>query len=351
MPIDTKTHKARFSLKIIPLWSRMPNKMKEMNMEMPPEHKIWAVVNAIQEAMAIGPKGSILEIDPKELQKYLSLAEIRQIFEKLAKDDDVIELVHLPGGVEIEGLFLGDQKTISFRIKNDESFRAFYSKVHAQFFGGPEKMSGDNFLAVMDVTRDIHEELEMSSASEVTIPIKRDIIRFSILYPSHSPNMMDRYCRLRMKAVKYLKENGHIKDYDVTRENWDSTISISLDRLDFTKFFKRLLNVYPTKMKPDDEKTAAGIPGQFRFSEAILRRDGVDAIEKFAEDSHEHSVMKTAFSSPIGTRIDNATDGIEMDWRKLYDTANRLNDKIERKFGVKGFFKIEFKDKYIERIT
>lgn len=318
-------------------------------MEMPPEHKIWAVVDAIQETMAIGPKGSILEIDPKGLQKYLSLAEIRQIFEKLAKDEDAIDLVHLPGRAEIEGLFLGDQKTISFRIKNDESFRAIYAKAHAQFFGGPEKMSGENFFAVMDVTQDIHEELEMSGANEVTIPIKRDIIRYSILYPGHSPNMMDRYCRLRMKAVRYLKEKGHIKDYDVTRENWDSTITISLDRLTFARFFKRLMDVYPEKVKSGKDEPVVEQHGVFRFSEGILRRDGTDAIEKFGENSHEHSVLRVAFDNPLKTRIDNATPGIEMGWDTLYDTARRLNKKIEGKFGVNGFFRTEFKDKYIER--
>ncbi|MBI4128111.1 MAG: hypothetical protein HY459_03500 [Parcubacteria group bacterium] len=221
---------------------------------MTPEHKIWAVIQAIAETVEIAPSGQPLEISPKELLKIMSSSELKQIFQKLAGDEKILELKRIPG-LLAPIVLDGDEDAYWINIPNFEAFRAYYDKAHFKFFGSLEKISGDNFLAVVDVTMDIQECLEVTPTNEIVIPIKRDIIRFPALYPGHAPNLMDRYCTLRRIGIAYLKENGHIRDYEIHRDGmigWDAAVTIAVDRMEFTRFYKRLIEIYPKKIRAEE---------------------------------------------------------------------------------------------------
>lgn len=220
---------------------------------MNPEHKIWAILQVLVEASELAPKGHDLIIDPKSLEEYMNLTEAKQILRKFAEEEKIIEITFDPNSFT-EICLDGDPYAFHIRITDESKFKEFYNKAHFKFFGSLEKLTGEKFLAISDVAQDIFEKLSTSPSNEIYIPIYRDIIRYNILCPARSPNLMDRYCNLRMEATKYLKENGHIENYSVTRENWNSTITIIVDRLNFTKFYNRLIEIYPKKIKHNKEK-------------------------------------------------------------------------------------------------
>lgn len=283
-----------------------------MNMDIPPEHKIWAVVLAIEEAAAIAGIGAELEIDPKALTKYLKDAEIRQILLRLESQDKVIKIHYLPGRDLVISLDLGlDQSTIRLSIPDDPAFRAFYDKIHFLFFGSLEKLTAENFLALHDVTQDIQEELEMTPANQVTIPIKREIIRHQLLYPAHSANMMDRYCDLRMKAIRYLKEHGHISEYELHRDNWDSIITVTVDRLDFTRFYKRLVEIYPKKVSSEKKRTPSSEQPISEEDEKLLissknRQAQIEALKRMLEEQEKEEKIASAVATKVSKKLEES---------------------------------------------
>jgi hypothetical protein len=67
------------------------------------------------------------------------------------------------------------------------------------------------------------------------------------------------------------------------------------------------------------------------------------------ENTKEYRLLDTAIALPVGERIDLVTEYIDMEWRQLYDTARRLNDKIKGLFEIDNFFHIDFQNKKIHR--
>lgn len=316
---------------------------------MPPEHKIWAVVSAITDARDISPKNGLLRVPQSELEEYISLEESKSIFQLLATDAKVIDLVteadESNGGV------------FEVRIPDESAFKNAYDNVHYKFFGSVEKLSGENFFAVMDVAQDIQEQLEVVNSNNIRIPAVRMIVRYQILMPFNAVNYHERYAGLRGQALNYLRNNGCIESFQVQREMfvWESSFMVDVDRMEFTKFFKHLLEVYPRKVKSDakdddSKESSDDASGQeFHFDQGVLHRDGASGVEIFAEDTLEHTALTAAFSRPVGERIDNATHPIDCGWDKLYDAARRINSKVGKKFGVRDFFQIDHKNKYIQR--
>lgn len=195
------------------------------------DNKVLAVLQAIAETLEISPQGQPVRIDPEELEKSISKVEIRQIFQKMADDFGVIELLATPYSLE-----------------------------------------------------------PVSSIED------RDIYKFTV------PN-----------ADK----------------------------------FQKLLNEYKAKSADNDVNDKAP---RFRFDQGILFRDFCDTVLKIkGENTLEYRVMQTALKTPVGTEFDTLTDELEMDWRQLYDTAKRLNDKIKTTFKIDEFFQIDYQNKKIKK--
>lgn len=70
-------------------------------------------------------------------------------------------------------------------------------------------MEDERFFSVLDVALDIQSELDFGS-NPMLIPLKRDVIRYQILYPVDGINMADRYCELRWKAAEFLQREGYL---------------------------------------------------------------------------------------------------------------------------------------------
>ncbi len=314
-----------------------------------PEHKVWAVISAITDAQGISPSGGLLRIVQSDLDEYINLEEARSIFQLLATEIKVIELV--TEADESNG------EAFEVRIPDEELFKNAYDNIHYKFFGSVEKLLGENFFAVMDVAQDIHEQLQMIKSNRIQIPAVRTVVRYQILMPFNAVNYHERYAGLRARALNYLTENGCVLNFEVHHGMfvWESYFTVDIDRMGFSKFFEHLLEVYPKKVQSSskteesDSSTEPSSSQQFYFDQGVLHRDGASGVEVFAENTLEHTVLIAAFKTDFGERIDNATHPIDCGWEKLYDTARRINSKVAKRFGARDFFKIDSKNKFIER--
>jgi len=200
-------------------------------MTMTKDNKVLALLQAIAETLEISPQGQPVRIDPKELEKSMSKVEIKQIFQKLADDFGVIELLGTPYSLE-----------------------------------------------------------PISSIED------RDVYKFTV------------------------------PDADK---------------------FKKLLGEYEAK---SDDNSKSDKTSRFRFDQGILFRDFCDTVLKIkGENTLEHRLVQTALKTRVGEEIDTLTDELEMDWRQLYDTAKRLNDKIKTAFKISDFFQIDYQNKKIKK--
>jgi len=89
---------------------------------------------------------------------------------------------------------------------------------------------------------------------------------------------------------------------------------------------------------------------KFRFNQGVLFRDFCnDILMVKGENTKEYRLLDTVVALPARERIDALTENIEMEWRQLYDTARRLNNKIKDIFKIDNFFQIDFQNKKLHR--
>jgi hypothetical protein len=136
--------------------------------------------------------------------------------------------------------------------------------------------------------------------------------------------------------------------------------SFYIDTGDFEcdiKLLKDLKELKAERVKNDEGKKQESTPKskptpspKFRFKQGVLFRDFCnDILIVKGENTKEYRLLDTAIALPVGERIDLVTEYIDMEWRQLYDTARRLNDKIKGLFEIDNFFHIDFQNKKIHR--
>ena len=83
---------------------------------------------------------------------------------------------------------------------------------------------------MLDVALDIRGELDFG-AGEIVLPIVRHLVRYSILLPGATPSLMDRYCELRWKALKFLESEGYLPNVeyvDSYGHRWESHVQVQV---------------------------------------------------------------------------------------------------------------------------
>jgi|GEM_PF-3971898 len=143
---------------------------------------------------------------------------------------------------------------------------------------------------------------------------------------------------------------------DLVDDNFVAIENLNLSVYDNSEVRVRLIEGW-VKLEDSNKKNSStdakliNTP-KFRFSNNVLFRDLSDEVLRFdRENSHEFQLMRVAFEVPINERIDTILEKLDMDFRQIYDTANRVNKKIEDKFKVSNFFKIDYKNRYIKRVV
>ena len=169
-----------------------------------------------------------------------------------------------------------------------------------------EKLSSINFLSVCDVAMDIEEKLQMTDKDVVYVPVvKKSIVRFPILLPAATINLMDEYGDHRVRGATYLKNNGSILNYEFQRgsHRWDTNMKITLDPKKFRRFYERLQAVYQERVV-DPTREAAG--RGFQVDGVSNARPPVKEISDEAvltqiESDRLGADTSTFFKLPIGT--------------------------------------------------
>jgi len=123
-----------------------------------------------------------------------------------------------------------------------------------------ENLVSRNFLAICDVVMDMREGLQMTKQNEVEISLLRTIIRgtpFNQLMPADSLQLRAEYCKLRLRALEYLKEEGCVISYSEPLDfpyYFDTIISIEVNRQKFEEFNKNLSEVFEKRVvEPNKE--------------------------------------------------------------------------------------------------
>jgi hypothetical protein len=140
-----------------------------------------------------------------------------------------------------------------------------------------------------------------------------------------------------LEKEKFLKLTGGT-NFDIKTGDWACDIELLKDL--------NKLKGQPVKGR----KSGPASSPKFHFNQGVLFRDFCDEVLIVrSEKSKEHTLLIVAMFQPVMTRIDAETDDVEMDWRRLYDAARRLNDKIKNVFDIENFFQLDFENKKLWR--
>jgi hypothetical protein len=100
-------------------------------------------------------------------------------------------------------------------------------------------LEDERFYSLLDVALDIRGELDFG-VQRMEVPLMRHLVRFGILLPASTPSMMDRYCDLRWKALKFFEAEGYLSDvenidtFNIT--HWDNRVGLNV--LDAATFYE-----------------------------------------------------------------------------------------------------------------
>jgi len=271
------------------------------------EAKFWTILNEIDNALAIIPSGELVFLDVREIEKFIKRKEHEQILEKLAKDFKLFEIKQKPD-YKLEFNY-------GLLITDIESFREALNNAHIKHFGSLEMLVGENLLAVVDISADIFNKLQMTPSNKVIVPLLPSMVRFRELMPGDGINLRDRYCDFRWRALEYLKNNDYIKNFTIidkySLHRWEYEIEVLIDRIQFTKFYEKLMGVYKKRVKfPNKEtesKTAATIPEpptqKIEIVKGKLEVDGLgDGLKAIAQSMKETNEQKFPYKLPAGTK-------------------------------------------------
>lgn len=172
-------------------------------------------------------------------------------------------------------------------------------------------LEDERFFSVLDVALDIQSELDFGS-SPILIPLKRDVIRYEVLYPVHSVNMSDRYCELRWKAAEFLQREGYlpnVKWRDTGQHRWQSLVEVQVP--DATLFHRLVVTLTEEEERRQPGSAAEDLPGAMarleqlgdRFHRVALRlanryakRSGLAIDDEYDVQDLLGALLETRFS-------------------------------------------------------
>lgn len=320
---------------------------------MTPEAKIWLILKNLNDALAIVPSGNLALLNAKDLEKLMAREDHEQILGKLVKDYKVVDIQKKPDYKK--GFFY------KFKITDSDEFNKILKNAHIKHFGSLGMLTGDNFLSVVDVAEDIMNGLQMIVKDKITIPIIPSTIRFPTLLSAKSPNLIDRYWKLRWNALEYLANNKAIIKAELHRNEIypsGSPVEVNLDRIKFTKFYEKLLKVYNKRVKFDDgKKNSRNMQDNLDYADTSSRKAWEKKWEviKAVQVASDHRLIRDQWLnikrildaiykqlSPLikGQQIISLNpDTLPAEQKRLFSSV--LEDML--KAGVADYFKVESK--------
>ena len=311
--------------------------------------KMWTVVYKIDEARQITPTGNASRLHHSTFDKIGSRDDVDFIFEKLANDYKVIELLNIP--VRTPPRPGQPQHSYSYIFRVLPRFDAYYEDLYTKYSFGADKLNNSNFLKVFDVMLDIEDKLNIKPQLKIQIPLMPHIVRFGILLPKDTIHFRDEYCQSRWDGAEFLKNVGVAKSVVSNNPNshrWEGYIVIELtSRLEF----ERLLEKMRVRYKKDFHKTTTKLPKETSIAAPIPEQEpkndkpvlNLDLTKpqpvlsfgknktSLDDSTIEYFVIKEVIESyPKPAEDDNIIEawGGKEGKQTLYDANNRLNKKL-----------------------
>ena len=190
---------------------------------------------------------------------------------------------------------------------------------------GIKEMDRYNLLGVYDVLIDIKREKQLSS-SNIQVPILKNPVEFIELFPADSIPLRDRYCELRWKIIKLLKEKGIIKEYkliDLHRHRWLNRVQVVIDE----KSFEHIFGEIEKEFESAEESKGKEETGNIDFWD-ILHPKIIEVSKSRFESGHYSDAVEAAFKeiNSIIKAIVKEKTGHEYDGADLMNRAFSLKN-------------------------
>lgn len=127
-------------------------------------------------------------------------------------------------------------------------------------------LEDERFFAVLDVALDVQAELDFGT-DPILIPLKRDVVRYEILFPVNANNMANRYCELRWKAAEFLQREGYLSEVrwiDTGEHRWRSLVRVVVT--DASAFHRLVVSLTEEEERRQPGSSSADLPRSMAVS-------------------------------------------------------------------------------------
>lgn len=125
---------------------------------------------------------------------------------------------------------------------------------------------------------------------------------------------------------------------------------ISFRHHDYYEFLE-FRNMIDKELGRDDGTNALELYRTVKFKNGELSGGMTgNKLQIKKENSHEFKLLQVAFSEPIMKALDTLDfDADDLSFQQIYDTARRLNKKIEQGLKIENFFQLDYPNRRIMR--
>lgn len=231
------------------------------------------------------------------------------------------------GIIEITGRTKNDW--YSLNIKNPD-FHKYVDEVYRRLHFSVDELSTNNFLAVLDVTYDLHQRFEVTQSNTVTVGDTANIKKF--------PQLNDDHINYRSGAIQFLQEYGVINELEhdgvtfykvtVTRRYFDRVYKIVLTRA--------IQEGYAT-YKGDDAATKPTGDRQVPAPIVEPKEPGKQPVESRSKKIEVHQLSPRHYINRSGVLWLSATDKVAI--AKKGKVKRKNGDKYEECWLLECLFK------------
>src|SRR3989338_4697128 len=212
-----------------------------------------------------------------------------------------------------------------------------------------DDFGGDEYNKIVTEPYGKEKQLKITKEAIINKAIRLENIQFRI--DNNDLGYPDKEHIVVFEVLDELQKEGFLEllgsSFFIDTGGFECDIKLLKDLKELKAERTRKDEIKKQKFTPKNEPTPSP---KFRFNQGVLFRDFCNEILIVkGENTKEYRLLDTTIALPIRERIDALTENIEMEWRQLYDTARRLNNKIKDIFKIDNFFQIDFQNKKLHR--
>jgi len=224
------------------------------------EEKLQKIVGKLKDERDLTRKGHKTKVafDDRSFTK-VRIGDICKILLKLQDDEGAIKIIDAFQPIET----VATEQIISpsnndnyegvkvITIELDKEFDGWYGNYLLGQKSKLDKIDWINLLKIYDVTLDIEQQLQIINSTTIHIPCLPQMVRFQLLFPMDSIGTRRIYQDYRWEGVKYLANQGVVKDLKLIRDDLFEygSIKLTVDLLSFNDFLKEIAKEYQRRNK------------------------------------------------------------------------------------------------------